>query len=150
MKKNLLTLVLLGLFATQTNGADTYTNEDISKAIEGLGPNSRKQASAMNVQNIAWHLNRANKGEAESQYILGFTYELGAGIRQNYAIAFEWYQEAANKGYAKAQYRLGTMYDSGNGVRQNRVIAKEWYGKACDNGDQDGCDGYKLLNQRGY
>ena len=150
MKNKLFTLVLFLICATQTNGADTYSNEDISKAIEKLGANSRERTSAMNAQNIAWHLKRANQGEAESQYLLGFMYELGSGARQNYATAFGWYQKAANQDYVKAQYRLGTMYDNGKGVRQNRVIAKEWYGKACDNGNQDGCDGYKLLNQRGY
>lgn len=150
MKKNLLTLVVLGLCATQTSGADVYSNDDISKAIDRLAAKSREHAAAMNAQNIAGHLKRANQGEAGAQYILGFTYELGAGVRQNYATAFGWYQKAAKQNHAGAQYSLGNMYDNGRGVRQNRVTAKEWYGKSCDNGEQNGCDGYKRLNQRGY
>jgi len=38
------------------------------------------------------------------------------------------------------------MYYKGKGVRKNMDIAKELFGKACDNGDQDGCDNYRILN----
>ena len=40
------------------------------------------------------------------------------------------------------------MYHQGIGIRKNIAIAKDWYGKACDIGNQDGCDGYRMLNQR--
>jgi len=42
------------------------------------------------------------------------------------------------------------IYKNGLGVRQDLGIAKEWYGKACDNGEQEGCDEYRKLNERGY
>jgi len=40
------------------------------------------------------------------------------------------------------------MYHNGEGVRQNINTAKEWFGKSCDNGEQLGCDKYRILNQR--
>ena len=53
---------------------------------------------------------------------------------------------AAAQNNAAAQYNLGYMYEQGEGVTKNSIQAQEWYGKACDNGNQDGCDGYKILN----
>ena len=69
-------------------------------------------------------------------------------MRQDYTKAIELYKKAANQGMADAQYNLGVIYNKGKGVHQNYAIAKEWYGKACDDGLQDGCDNYRILNQR--
>ncbi len=68
---------------------------------------------------------------------------------QDYATARKWYEKAAAQGHAKAQNNLGAMYANGEGVRQDRRTAKEWFGKACDNGVQDGCDNYRILNEAG-
>ena len=98
-------------------------------------------------QAFNWYQKSANQGYATAQYNLGVMYRDGQGVRQDYQQAFNWYQKSANQGYAAAQNNLGVMYDEGQGVRQNKVTAKEWFGKACDNGEQKGCDNYKLLNQ---
>ena len=90
----------------------------------------------------------ANQGDATAQHNLGVMYTKGSGVRQDYAKAAQWYEKAANQGFAFAQSNLGTMYYEGKGVRQNMATAKEWFGKACDNGAQNGCDGYRILNQR--
>ena len=75
---------------------------------------------------------------------------LAAAMLSVSAIAadFNQVQREANQGDATAQYNCGVMYYQGKGVRQNIATAKEWFGKACDNGNQDGCDGYRILNQR--
>ena len=90
----------------------------------------------------------ANQGIAEAQFNLGLIYDNGEGVQQDYSKAAQWYEKAANQGYASAQSNLGVMYYNGKGVRQNTATAKEWFGKACDNGNQNGCDGYRILNQR--
>jgi len=64
------------------------------------------------------------------------------------ALGFDQTQRLANQGNASAQYNLGVMYHNGEGVRQNINTAKEWFGKSCDNGEQLGCDKYRILNQR--
>ncbi|MFW8566860.1 tetratricopeptide repeat protein [Orrella sp. 11846] len=56
--------------------------------------------------------------------------------------------EKAAQGDASAQLNLGVLYRNGYGVRQDYVKAREWFGKACDNGDQRGCDEYRVLNNR--
>ena len=56
----------------------------------------------------------------------------------------------ANQGNSYAQYSLGRMYYKGEAVRENTSLAKEWFGKSCDNGNQNGCDIYRMLNEQGY
>ncbi len=41
------------------------------------------------------------------------------------------------------------MYYNSQGVGQDLYIAKELFGKACDNKNQNGCKGYKILNEQG-
>ena len=74
-------------------------------------------------------------------------YHGGKDIPQDYAKSLEWSQKAANQGNAQAQFNLGLMYNEGKGVRQNSNTAKEFFGKACDNGYQNGCHNYRILNQ---
>ena len=61
----------------------------------------------------------------------------------------KWFKKAAAQGNVVAQYSLGVMYVYGRGVRQNKPKAKELFGKACDGGDENGCHGYKILNDQG-
>lgn len=42
---------------------------------------------------------------------------------------------------------FGEMYYNGHGVRQDTAKAKEYYGLACDDGIQEGCDKYAILNK---
>ena len=46
-------------------------------------------------------------------------------------------------------YNLGLLYHQGLGGRQDYKKAKELYAKVCDEGDQDGCNMYKKLNEEG-
>lgn len=73
-------------------------------------------------------------------------YSLGEGVKQDYHKGFLWTRKAAEQGLAEAQSLLGSMYLEGQGVRQDFNQAKEWFDKACDSGRQDGCDGYKNMN----
>jgi TPR repeat protein len=80
----------------------------------------------------------AESGDAKYQLALGFKYEQGIGVPQNYAEAIKWYRKSADQGYAKAQTRLGLMYDNGQGVSQNYIEAVKWYRKAAEQEDVEG------------
>lgn len=97
-----------------------------------------------------WFTKAAHQGDAQAQYNLGVMYAQGLGVRQDYQKAHEWFTKAAGQGHAKAQFNLGAMYYNGEGVRQNKSTAKRYFGQACDNGDQSGCDHYRILNEQGY
>jgi uncharacterized protein len=57
---------------------------------------------------------------------LGFRYENGLGVPQNYVAAADLYRRAAEQGDAFAQSRLGLSYDKGHGVRQDFILAYKW------------------------
>ena len=88
----------------------------------------------------------AEQGNAKAQFNLGWMYANGQGVRQDDAQAVQWFGKAAEQGLAEAQYNLGLMYYHGRGIRQNHNLAKEWFGKACQNGLQQGCEGYRHLD----
>jgi hypothetical protein len=69
----------------------------------------------------------AEQGNPGAQLNLGFMYDNGYGVPQNYKEAIKWYRKAAEQGNDRAQYNLGLMYDSGYGVPQDYVQAHMWY-----------------------
>ena len=48
----------------------------------------------------------AEKGCADSQNNLGFMYDNGQGVGQDYSAAMKWYRMAADQGHAEAQWSL--------------------------------------------
>src|SRR6478736_4264610 len=68
----------------------------------------------------------AERGDAQAQALLGFMYEHGRAVAQNYDAAVYWYSCAAEQGHPTAQYLLGLMYDKGHGVVRNNVLAYKW------------------------
>src|SRR3954470_10727862 len=68
----------------------------------------------------------AERGNAAAQSYLGFLFETGRGVPQNYTEAAMWYRRAAEQGDSLAQYSLGLLYDRGQGVPQDIVEASKW------------------------
>jgi TPR repeat protein len=68
----------------------------------------------------------AQRGSAFYQTYLGYMYESGQGVPQDYALAAAWYYRAAQQGDARAQYFLGMLYDKGKGVPLDYVEAHKW------------------------
>jgi TPR repeat protein len=68
----------------------------------------------------------AETGDPRAQFYLGFMYETGRGVPQDYVTAVYWYRRAANQGETTAQCRLGLLYDKGQGIAQNYVEAHKW------------------------
>ena len=68
----------------------------------------------------------AEHGNAAAQSYLGFLFETGRGVPQNYTEAAMWYRRAAEQGDTRAQYSLGLLYDRGFGVPQDIVEASKW------------------------
>lgn len=80
-------------------------------------------------------LQKANAGDAQAQYELGYAYYFGAnGCDKDYAKAFKWYTAAARQGHAKAQFGLGGCYSLGRGVDKDNEQQVYWYKKAAEQG----------------
>jgi TPR repeat protein len=98
-------------------------------ALVGLG--GQGMASA---QTLAETQQRANKGDALAQTALGFIYQSGEGVPENFIQAAVWYRIAADQGYAPAQANLGVLYSNGTGVPQDFPQAAAWLLKSADQG----------------
>jgi len=68
----------------------------------------------------------AERGDPRAQAFLGFMYQYGRGVAQNYALATYWYRRSAEQGNPTAQHLLGLMFDKGLGVPTNQVAAHVW------------------------
>ena len=98
------------------------------------GPSSCDEAGARAAAAIKEIRPLAANGDAHAQYELGFMYDRGNGVPQDFKEAASWYGKAAEQGNASAQFYLGHMYDLGKGVTQDYKQAAAWYSKAAEQG----------------
>lgn len=77
---------------------------------------------------------------------MGWCYEKGIGVSQDYAEAARWYRKSSEQNYRWSQFRLGNMYENGLGVSKDMNEAIEWYKKSARLGYQEAID---LLKKRG-
>src|SRR5262245_8223036 len=91
----------------------------------------------------------ADHGDGASMNILGWLYNTGFGVVQDYARAREWYEKAIDKGNVNAMANLGALYDNGYGVAQDYAKAREWYEKAVDKGHGNAMTTLGALYARG-
>lgn len=81
----------------------------------------------------------AERGDAESQFDLGFMYSSGFGdFKEDDAEALKWYRRAAEQGLAQAQSRLGTAYAYGHSLEQDFDQAATWCRLGAEQGDAGG------------
>lgn len=88
-----------------------------------------------------------DSNDANALYNLGWHYNEGKGISQDYQKALYYYRQAADLGNKAACNNLGSYYEYGNGGRVDKYKALKYYKKACDLGDEDGCENYELLKE---
>lgn len=81
-------------------------------------------------------------------HALGMIYANGYGVERDYHRASELFMKGCDGNFGLSCVNIGVAYTQGSGVRQDLIKAKEYFGKACDLGEQEGCDGYRKLNQR--
>lgn len=86
-------------------------------------------------ESIEWYVKAANLGHSGAQYMLGYLYSYGEGIKHDYIKAIRWYKKAANQGNKYAQFNLGKIYEDGRGVKRNYLEAAKWYSKGVEQGD---------------
>jgi len=61
---------------------------------------------------------------------IGYNYDYGLGVKQDYVEAMKWYRKAAALGNGASMNNIGYMYHYGRGVTRNYNEAKAWYEKA--------------------
>jgi hypothetical protein len=76
----------------------------------------------------------ANQGFAPAQNRVGYMYQLGKGVDQDFEAAMNWYLRAADQGYAIAQFNVGALFEGGIGVTRSVADAIRWYELAAKQG----------------
>jgi hypothetical protein len=75
---------------------------------------------------------QAERGEKDSQRLLGGCYANGEGVLKDEVEAAKWYRKSAEQGDGRAQDLLGACYENGRGVAKDAIEAAKWYRKAAD------------------
>ncbi len=101
------------------------------EALEG----KPAQASSSSVA-LKWYQDKADEGDPDAQFNLGFMYETGFSIPRDDGRAAQWYELAAAKRNTPAQLRLGLMYLAGAGVKQSEIQAVKWLESAAERGNK--------------
>ncbi|MEW6158565.1 MAG: tetratricopeptide repeat protein [Verrucomicrobiota bacterium] len=79
---------------------------------------------------------KAEQGDLEACYELGWRQALGNGLPENEPEAVRWLTVAARKGHLLAQNNLGARYVSGEGVPKDLIEAYRWFQLAAEQGDR--------------
>lgn len=98
-------------------------------AVLYLGDNQQKDIKV----GTAWAIKAATRRDIpEARVLLGYLYETGIGVVQNFQQAIKLYRQAAEEGCAEAYYRLYLCYKDGRkGVLEKNIkIADKWLKKA--------------------
>jgi TPR repeat protein len=120
-------LAVLALFGAVVFAA-AQTDPDIATL-------KAKAASPEFKARIAALKSKAANGDAGAQDALGWFYQFGVGLPQDYSTAIYWYRKAADQSLPDAQFRLGRLYDKGDGVPEDHQVAAQWYRKAAEQGE---------------
>src|SRR5438445_688560 len=121
MAKRLI-LRLLGLLRPNGAQAQQSAAQTQQSHLELYFAASKGNKTALNQLRV-----RAEQGNVDAQFDLGFMYQNGDGVPKDSAQAVQWYRRAAEQGYAKAQYNLGLLYRNGDGVPKELVTAYMWF-----------------------
>ena len=121
--RGVLSGMLVVLLVSGVAGAQTPAVRPRAQTV----PTDTPEIAAMRV--------KANAGDADAQWFLGYAYDIGQGVPQDSTQAVAWYRKAAEQGDALAQTLLGLAYDKGQGVPQDYTQAVAWYRKAAEQGD---------------
>ena len=81
--------------------------------------------------------NLAKTGDSQAENNIGYLYERGLGVPQDYGMALKWYKLSASKNLPEAQHNVGLLYHYGYGVAKNQSEAKKWFEKSARKGFAD-------------
>ena len=116
-------VLLLGTFSS-AYGGDCFKDKDVDDCRE-----------------------KAEQGIPLAQSVLGYMYNEGIGVPQDYKESVKWYRKAAEQRFAEAQLNLGLMYVKGQGVLQDYVMAHMYWNIAAVSGAKDAIKNRGLIEK---
>lgn len=133
------TLVIVGLLIA-SSAIYIYYHESASNSAIILSTLEKGKASfTRGDYESAYHsfYKAAHKDNVEAQYYLGFLYNRGVGVPQDFNETVKWFQKSGEGGNIEAQFYLAEMYHKGLGIPTNYKAAMKWYQKAHNQSDGD-------------
>ena len=121
MKRRLFTGFAL-LAAALSVGSAAAAHPRSNQVSAGVSAYSRGDY----VRAAALLLPPANLGDSIAETYVGFMYQYGRGVPQDYAESARWFRSAAEQGEPAAQFFLGELYDRGLGAPHDFVEAEFW------------------------
>lgn len=108
-----------------------YDFAKLEAAIETLAPDTVR----------GWE-QKARRGDAFAQNVVGMAYKCGLGVKQNHAASIKWFRMAAERGEADAQFNLARAYGSevdggyktARAAPANDAEALKWYQRSAEQG----------------
>ena len=91
----------------------------------------------------------AEKNYSRAQARMGWIYERGLGVPQDFEKAFAWYEKATLNGAKDAPAHIGLMYELGYGVQQDYAKAAEYYKRSIEMGGSLGYARMGFLHETG-
>jgi hypothetical protein len=79
---------------------------------------------------------KAEAGEVEAQYEMGWRHALGMEVDMDDEIAVPWLEKAAAAGHMLAQNNMGARYYTGDGVGRDLMEAYRLFFRAANQGDR--------------
>lgn len=96
---------------------------------------NRKMANRLVAPFLDSIIEKAQKGDAEYAYFLGFMYGLPLGFaHKSKSKRFFWYTKSAESGFVFSQYRLGWFLYDESGSKENNIKALYWLTEAAKQG----------------
>jgi uncharacterized protein len=153
LRKSCLSLVILSLLVTQQCiRAATQVPQEVASALSDIESRAEHGDSDAQFQLASSILNRSPsfsdvqtalkwlrasvaQNNPNATFYLGYFYEHGKFVPQDYGLAFQYYEIAARVHYPPAENNLASLYQHGQGVRKNFGKAFELYLAAAQQGD---------------
>jgi TPR repeat protein len=109
-------------------------------AAHSIGKNDPRNSTIvkleqMSAADLGEVLVKAQKGDADSQVLVGVEKDVGCKSEKNLAEAAEWFRKAAVQNNVLAQVFLADHYRFGRGVKKSTKDAIHWYKKAAEKGN---------------
>ena len=131
----MLACALAGSAAAQNPSLGTDAPRLFEKGMNLL---SGVGATADDLDAIDYLRRSAELRYAPAQVVVGYFYDSGTKVPQDYAAAADWYKKAARQNDRVAEWLLGRLYYGGSGVPKDLSAAETWLQKSAGQGDPYG------------
>lgn len=108
-----------------------------------------KNASSRIKQGLGLLTDCAQKGDADSQFDLGYLYTVGELVPSSDEQAIFWYRKAADQNHMVALFNLGVRYESGLGLEKDPRLALALYKRSAECGFVRACEELIDIYQKG-